>query len=374
MSITRALIDLDRLVGNAGVFREAAPDGMDIMAVVKGDAYGHGAVACSRALVDAGIRWLAVATLEEAATLRENGIDEHILVFAPPLADRLPAYAALNVDITAVSIEVLEAIVAYRPELVERLHVKVDTGMSRLGIQPPDIGRAAAILHSTGYRPRAIWTHLAHSASRPDPRSVDQDRILRTVAADHGLADVPRHILNTGGFVHHKELRRAEDPLARIGIGLYGIALTSAPPADRLQPVMRVLSRVLQVKHVEAGTGVSYDHTWRAPEATRIATIGAGYADGVPRLLSNRGAVGFPGPGTSHPIVGRVCMDMMMVDIGPAPEAATSDIATGDEVVLLGTGGPTAAQVAHWADTISYEICTGLGARVPREYADRAGQ
>lgn len=364
MSNTRAIVDLGRLCANARAFLAACPAGMRLMAVVKADAYGHGAVACARALASHGIDFFAVATIEEAVELREAGIVARILVFAQPFDDQVAAFERFGIDACLTSAEGVERVVSRHPRLASRSHIKIDTGMSRVGLQPEEVGAAAQTYRRSGLTPASVWTHLAHSFDRADPRSLSQFALFRRAVADAGLAGVPTHVLNTGGFVHHPAEREAGDAWARVGIGLYGLEAGNNGGPLGLAPVMQMRSRLLHVKRVAAGTGVSYNHTWRAPADTFIATVGAGYADGIPRLLSSRGFVGVAGRPGRYPVVGRVCMDMIMIDAGPEPGA----LAAGDEVVLFGDGGPAAEEVARWADTIAYEICTGIGRRVERQY------
>jgi len=366
VSVTRAEINTDRLRRNARAFMNAAQGDMRVMAVVKADAYGHGAVDCARVLQDAGVDWFAVATIGEAARLRESGFRAKLLVFAPPLPDQLSAYEQLDLELGVTSIALLEQIAIEQPHLLERTHLKVDTGMSRLGIATVEVAEAAAVIRRSSRTIRAVWTHMAHSSHAADPETVDQVTTFRTVLAEAGLSDVPRHTLATGAFCEHPSLRERGPSWCRIGIGLYGVSTCRTEPCATLEPVMRVMSRVLQVRRIERGAGVSYDHTWRAPRATRIATIGAGYADGIPRNVSGRASIGVPRLGRRCLIVGSVCMDMFMIDLGPGPDAKA--VRAGDDVVLIGDGGPSVLEVAAWADSISYEICTGIGPRVPRVY------
>ncbi len=373
MSNTRALIDLGRLQANAAAFMAASPEGLDLMAVVKANAYGHGATACARALRDVGATAFAVATLAEAEHLRRAQIDEPILVFAPPLPDQLPAFQELSLDVSITNLDLLASISSGFPDLLRRGHIKFDTGMARVGLQPGEVGAMADILRKSGVDPKAFWTHLAFSANRPDHQTREQVAVFRSCLAECGVAAPAVHLLNTGGFLHHPELRCEYEgqSFSRIGIGLYGVAHTENAPDPPLQPVMKVVSRILQVKTVPKGAGVSYGHTWHAPTDRWIATVGAGYADGVPRLLSNRGWVGHEESGDHYPIVGNVCMDMFMIDLGPTDrvrEAPT--IRVGDEVVLVGDGGPDARAVAAWAETIAYEVCTGISPRVERHYVN----
>lgn len=360
---TRAEINLARLRRNAGVFMNAAPKSMDVMAVVKADAYGHGAAACVKALEEVGVRHFAVATLGEAERLRASGFRGRLLVIVPPLEHQLPAYERLDADLNLASLEAVSFLATRYPHLVARSHLKIDTGMTRLGIQPSDVGEAVRLIRDTEFSLRAAWTHLADPVGGA---SSAQAKLFKTTLADSGLGSATTHVLASDGFIETEDKHALTDAWCRIGIGLYGVQKNRTPPADKLEPVMRLTSRIMQVRTVAAGTGVSYGHTWTAPKQTRIATVGAGYADGVPRLLSNRGHVGIAGRPGRYPIVGNVCMDMFMIDVGVLPTGP--NVKVGDKVVLFGDGGPSAHDVAGWAETISYEICSGVGARVERVY------
>ncbi|HYE59202.1 MAG TPA: alanine racemase, partial [Rhodothermales bacterium] len=206
-----------------------------------------------------------------------------------------------------------------------------------------------------------LWSHLATSDAHADA----QAGRLATLA---GLApDVPRHLQNSGGVLYGAG-RLDDATLVRTGIALYG----ADPEGDEahgadagLRPVLALVSRVAQVRTLAAGEAVSYGRTWTAPRETRLATVACGYADGLPRLLSNRGEMTIAGRG--YGIAGRVCMDMTMLDLG-APNGSGAEVREGDEVVVFGVGGVPVEQVARWAETIAYEVLTGVGARVPRVY------
>jgi alanine racemase len=363
MPNTRAEINLDRLRRNARVFMDAAPSSMDVMAVVKANAYGHGAPACVKALEEVGVQYFAVATLGEAERLRASGFRGRLMVFAPPFDEQLPAYERLDADLNLVSLEAVRVVASRYPHLIARAHLKLDTGMTRLGLHPSELGEAEREIRNTGFALRAVWTHLALSS---DETGSDHGAHFRLTLAEAGLAGVARHVLATDGFVDTPGLRHVGDAWCRIGVGLYGVQSNRKPPADVLDPVMRFTTRVLQVRTVSAGTGVSYHHTWRAPGETQIATVGAGYADGLPRLLSNRGYVGIVGQTRRFPIVGNICMDMFMIDIGRGE--GSRPVMVGDKVVMFGDGGPSAEEVAGWAETITYEVCSGIGSRVERIY------
>lgn len=345
------------------------------MGVVKADAYGHGAVPVARALQEEGIRRFAVANLPEALELREAGFEEPIQVFAAPLADYLPAYAAHDLGVTVSSPAVAEAVIRTAQEGESlRVHVKVDTGMGRVGVSPTE---AAAVVErladARGVHLDGLWTHLS-SADEEDlsftHRQLDRfDAVVDAVG--HHAAHV--HVANSAGLLAlPRRTTRYRHPIVRIGLALYGLApRPGMPGTEDLLPVLGLSSLVTHVKTVEPGTPVSYGRTWHADRTTRIATVGAGYADGYPRLVSNRAVVGING--RRYPVVGAVCMDMFMVDLGPpASTSVGSPVEAGTEVVLFGAGGPSTDEVAAWAETITYEICTGVGPRVPRQYLPEA--
>ncbi len=359
-----AHVDLGALRHNLGVLRRRAA-GLDLMAVVKANAYGHGAVPVTRFLASEGVARFAVATLNEAVELREAGILEPILVFAAPLPEHLPLYARHDIEVTVSSPEVARAIANGTVAL--RAHVKVDTGMGRIGLDPADVVETVRLLErAPGVRIVGFWTHFATADEPDDSFARAQWTRFRTVLKELGGPPAPVHAANSGGVLGHPV---ALDPGlvagVRLGISLYGLydPPESAAP-DALRPVMSLVSRLTQIKTVRAGTPISYGATWRAPRETRIGTVSAGYADGYRRSFSNRAEVGVAG--SRCPVAGRVCMDMIMVDLGPEGDGPSAR--KGDEVVLFGDGGPSPFEMARWADTITYEIVCGITSRVTRRY------
>lgn len=335
------------------------------MAVVKADAYGHGAVPVARALVGEGVEWLAVATVPEAERLRQAGIRERILVLAAPLPEFLPAYERLGLDAVVSSPEVAEAVMARAAPVP--VHVKVDTGMHRMGLAPETAAATVRRLQAGGVEVVALWTHFS-MADAPDPTfTFLQVRQFDGVVRQLG-SDAPPLVHLANGPAHVRLPPVATRPaLHRLGGVLYGLRTGVLPEVDAtdLRPAMRLVARVVHLHTVPAGASVSYGQTWTAERPTRVATLGVGYADGLPRALSNRGHVGLGGG--LAPIVGRICMDMTMVDVDGL------DVAVGDEAVVFGLGGPTAEAAAEAAGTIVYELTAGLTARVPRAYpADAA--
>ncbi|MDX1530691.1 MAG: alanine racemase, partial [Rhodothermales bacterium] len=302
----RAEVHLDALRHNVRLLREQAGEA-DVVGVVKSNAYGHGVEHVVPVLREEGVRRFAVANVPEGARLRALGVTEPVLVFAAPLPDYLPAYAEHDLECTVSSRAVAEAVAALGPPL--RVHVKVDTGMHRIGIAPEEASDVLALLRGAGVEVAGLWTHFA-TADSPDPGFAEEqvrrfDRMLAEVDAD----GVAVHLANSGALFLLPEAVRGR-ALVRVGGLLYGLPSSEhlAGAAD-VRPVMRLATRVVHLQDVQAGETVSYGRTWRAERPTRIATLAAGYGDGLPRQLSNRGEVDISG--RRYPIAGRVCMDLL---------------------------------------------------------------
>jgi alanine racemase len=371
------VIDLDALRANLRTIAErVAP--AHVMAVVKADAYGHGAVPVARAALDAGATWLGTADLDEALALRQAGIDSPVLAWLHDPDAAFEVAIAHDIDLGVSSAEQLQAIAACAeraassatPNAAPRpanVHLKIDSGLSRNGVAPadwPGVVALAAELEAVGtIRVRGVFSHLANTSPESDTAQLVMfDEAVRT-AADAGLAPELRHIASTAAALSTPDARY---DLVRIGIGAYGVTPydDGTTPADLgLRPVMTLRARVAAVRRVEPGAGVSYGHAWRAERATTLALIPLGYADGVPRHASGRARVWLAG--ARRPVVGRIAMDQFLVDVGD------DHVAVGDEVVLFGdpaTGAPTADDWAEAADTIGYEIVTRIGPRVRRTH------
>lgn len=360
---TRAEVNLGALLHNLDVFRRAAPSA-DVMAVVKANAYGHGSPQIASALFDAGITSFAVATVPEGIRLRKAGVEGRILVLAAPLPEYLAAYPEHDLDVTVSSAEVADWILS-PGEGPFRAHVKIDTGMGRIGLASGEVERVVlALERSESVKVDGLWTHLA-TADDDDPSfSVHQIERFREIVSPLEGAARRIHVANSSAALRIPDSTTFPRALMRIGIGLYGYSALDGLAEDAgLRPVLRLTSRITHLKWVNAGTSISYGRRWTAVKRTRIATIGAGYADGYPRMLSNRGEVSIGDE--RFPITGTVCMDMFMADVG-----TDAEVAVGDEVVLIGPESPDAFEVSKWAQTIPYEILTGIGARVPRLYIE----
>jgi alanine racemase len=365
-----AEVDLDAVRANVRTLAElAAPAAL--MAVVKADGYGHGALPVARVALDAGATWLGVALVEEGAELRAAGIDAPILVLSEPPPAAAPAVVALGltpVAYTPVGIEALAKAIA-QADGAERLpvHLKVDTGMHRVGC---DVADARALAESIATRDElrleGVLTHLAVADELDNPYTAEQldsfDGVLDALR-NSGVAFDLVHAANSAGLLAFGD--RARFDLVRCGIAVYGV-----PPAPalaeraRLRPAMALKARVSHVKTLPAGARLSYGLRYTMPRDGTVATVPVGYADGVPRALSDGGGEVVV-RGRRHPIAGTVTMDQLMVNVGDAP------VEVGEEVVLIGRDGEAEVSADEWAErlgTINYEIVCSIGRRVPRSY------
>ncbi len=369
MRPTRAEIDLSAVAANVALACRLAGPQAQVMAVVKAEAYGHGAVPVARAALDAGATWLGVATPEEAVPLRATGITSRILVLGPIAPEQAELVAAQDLD-QCVSdpsqAEVLDR-AARAHGRVLALHLKVDTGMGRVGLPPREARQAGEKIRSlTCVRLVGLMTHFAE-AEAEDP-AFAREQLARFAEAARSLAAAGfprpiRHAANSAGLLFLPEARL---DLVRPGIMLYGCHPRGRrrPPEPLLQPALRFRTGITQIHDVARGESVSYGRTFVAQHHLRVATLPVGYADGCGRLLSNCGYVLVRGRRVS--IVGRVCMDMTMIDVTGVPDARV-----GDEVVLIGrqdTEEISADEVAEIQGTISYEVLCRIGPRVPRVY------
>ncbi|MBW3536511.1 MAG: alanine racemase [Actinobacteria bacterium] len=358
-------VDLQAIRANAAALA-AWSEPAQLCAVVKADGYGHGAEAVAAAALEGGASWLAVALVEEGLALREAGISAEILVLADAPRAAVPDAIAAGLSLTVSSSAGVDAIAEAGVRDVP-LHLKVDTGMHRMGCDPSDAPRLAKAAVSAGLRLEAVWTHLAVA---DDPAQVEVtnaqiDRLEEVLTAlrGDGLSPVMVHLANSAGAIHHPPARR---DLVRCGISLYGYAPSAeegVPAGLTLEPALSLKAEVTAVREVAAGDGVSYGWVRRHPGPTRVATIPLGYADGVPRSLGETGGEVLI-RGTRRPLAGRVTMDQLMV-------ACDDEVDVGDEVVLIGRQGDERITADDWgtlAGTISYEILSRLGPRVPRRY------
>lgn len=366
----QARIDLAALRSNVAELCARAGSAQ-VLAVVKADAYGHGLLPCARAAVEGGATWLGTALLDEALALRAAGVTAPRLLSwlldpADPFADAVRA----DVDLSVSAPWAVDAIAAAATEVGRpaRLHLKVDSGLGRGGSQPAawgDLVAASLKAAATGaVEVVGVWSHLAHADDPHHPTVDRQIEVFRTAVHDAEAAGVRpevRHLANSAATLTRPD---THFDLVRPGLAVYGLSPTpdlADPPALGLRPVMTLTARVALAKRVPAGHGVSYLHMYVTDRETTLALIPVGYADGIPRAATNVGPLLVAG--ARRRIAGTVCMDQLVVDVGDDP------VAEGDEVVLFGPGDggePTAQDWAQACATISYEIVTRVGPRVPR--------
>lgn len=363
-----AVVDLAAIDHNVRALRACAPSAV-LCAVVKGDGYGHGAVAVARAALGAGAHWLGVACAAEGAQLRLAGVDAPVLVLAEPPPADLSAVVEHDLRAVVYTAATLEALgeLARARRARARVHLKVDTGMHRAGCRPEDAVHLATV--AAGHPALELEGVMTHLATADEPGSAEVgaqlsrfDAVLGRLAAS-GLRPPVAHAANSAGVLAHPA---SHLDLVRPGIAVYGLGpLTSLAGGGRLRPALSLHARVSRVQRVPAGDGVSYGLRWQAPADTVVATVSIGYADGVRRALGLRGADVLVG-GRRRPMVGVVTMDQLMVDCGPG-----AHVAVGDTVTLIGDQGGEHVGAGEWAahlDTIDYEVVAAVGPRVPRRY------
>ena len=369
-----AEVDLCALAGNYKAVQRHAGPNVRIMAMVKADAYGHGAIPVSRKLIENGVASLGVATVEEGLELRESGIDVPVIVMGGLMGMGAPASGVMiSAGLTPVihSADVVKPLDIVAKSLGKRVgvHLKIDTGMTRLGIRPESLNSVLSSLkESQSLFIEGVMTHFA-SADDPEYTAFQMDKFMSAKkAVESAIGPVPEwHTSNSQAIIRRVglEFGGAKQVWARPGIILYGgMERKDSSPVGGIKPVMSLMSKLMLIKSVPAETKVSYGGTFTTKRRSRLGLIPLGYADGYPRSLSDKAYV--LAGGKRAPVVGRVTMDMIIVDVTDIPEASV-----GDEVALIGAQGAeeiTACDLAAWSNTISYEIFTRISARVPRVY------
>lgn len=336
------------------------------MGVVKADAYGHGGIEASRALESKGVSKLAVATLSEAVSLRNSGIKADLIVFAPPSPENIKYYADFDLQAVVESEQALWAVQQAKAQV--SCHVKVDTGMGRLGQTPEaSVEIIRAVEKGTRSKLASVWTHFASAdEAAPHYTQLQFDRFMTLISALGGPPAPLHSAASAAAFTFPPSIDPSVMSMARIGIALYGLLDLPSGPLIDLQPVMEFKTKVGAVKTVPQGSPISYGGRWVAPSSRRIATVSAGYADGVSRQLSSGGRVGIGE--TTYPVVGTVCMDMFMVDLGN-PSEVNSEVVVGDDVTIFGKNSPTCFEVAKQCSSITYVQVCRVSNRVPRIYS-----
>lgn len=357
-ALAEAVVDLSAIRDNVRTFRRRVPQ--EVLAVVKANGFGHGAVPVARAALDAGATWLGVAHAGEALELRAAGLTVPILTWLYD-ASELMLLSDAGVDVSVSTVAELQQVVSAVPFV----QLKLDTGLHRSGSAPDqwiELTRMAAHYEALGaVTVRGIWSHLSHGDSADAVQSERQLQFLRTgvsLARRAGLRPSVVHLANSAGAI---TLDAPDTDLIRIGAGLYGIDDLGIG----LRPAMRLTSKLTQVRRIRAGEGVSYRHDFVADRDTTVALVPIGYADGIPRAAAGRASVLCRG--VRMPVIGRIAMDQFVVDAGDL------GVEPGEPVTIFGAGTngePTAREWADWSGTIEHELYCGIGNRVPRRYEE----
>jgi alanine racemase len=364
MRPTWAEIDIAAFERNVAVVAGMLPQGSRLIAVLKADAYGHGAVELARCCRPELVAMIATSLLEEALELRHAGIGLPLFVLGPIKAAQIEEAADNDIAIGVVGPEELAAVCAFARSREVTIHLKLDSGMGRMGVVESDLPRVIEMIRATPrLRIAGLYTHFADADDPEDPHTDAQIATFQRsvgILREHGIDPPLHHLANSAAT-----MRRLVTPgdWVRVGLSLFGgEPLVGAE--SKLEPVMRWRTEIARLKELPAGKTVGYGSTFRTTRLSRIATLPVGYADGYNRLLSNRGEVLVRG--RRAPVIGRVSMDLVTIDV-----TDIADASAGDEVVLLGSqGGETvsAEEIAERIGTISYEVFCAVSARVPRVY------
>lgn len=367
MRPTYAEIDLSAIAYNIRAIKKRVHPAQ-IMAVVKADGYGHGAVPVARVALENGATWLGVALVEEGIELRNAGFLEPILVFSGAIVDQLSYFFKYNLDITVYTAEIANSLsqLAIQFQKPIRVHVKIDTGMGRVGVAWEDaVNFIKYLAQLEGIQLQGIYSHFATSDERDKAYAkLQHERFItiNEILAQQNIRFPIRHIANSGAIL---DMPDTYLDLVRPGVMMYGYYPSSETTESiTIRPAMTLKSQVIYVKQVPENFSVSYGRKYVTTKPTRIATIPAGYADGYNRLLTNKAKITIRGK--KFPLVGRVCMDLIMADIG-----MEDNIEIGDEVILFGKqeqNAFTVTEICQLLDTIPYEVTCWISKRVPRIY------
>jgi alanine racemase len=363
---THAVIDLDAYARNLATLRSLAPAGTALMPVIKADGYGHGAAMCGHAAVAAGAEMLGVARITEALYLRQQGIATPILVLGPPAEEAIDEALANDITLAIGTERSLLAVesAAQRRAVPATIHLKIDTGMRRYGFLPDEAPQVAErVASNRALRLEGIFTHFTSADDADDSVTPRQIALFEGVTSEidrRGIDVRYRHMANSAGILRG---HFGSSNMVRSGIATYGLSPSPEVPVDeRFEPILSLHSVVARRLRVQPGDGVSYNRTFQATVLTEAADIPIGYADGLPRNVSNVGW--FIVHGERCPILGRVCMDQAIIQV---PE----QVREGDAVLILGSGDQgemTFNDAGRLAGTNNYEVATRLMARVPRVY------
>ncbi|HEY6951558.1 MAG TPA: alanine racemase, partial [Bacteroidota bacterium] len=364
---SRAEVDLSAIAYNLDGIRKKVGPSTKILAVVKANAYGHGDIAVSRHIEKKYADYFGVAIVEEGVSLRTGGISRPILVFTPPVRNQIELYFDFGLEATVSSLDdalVLERVARKRKKTIG-VHLKIDTGMNRIGLKNKELESFLTSVASLGrLEIKGALTHFATADDKDKAftrKQFEQFQTALNTLRRHGIDPDLVHCANSSAIL---DLPQTYCSMVRPGLSMYGYyPARQSVKSISLRPAMSLKSRVALVKSIDAGESVSYGRRFVASKRTRIATLPVGYADGYSRLLTGKSTVLMHG--RRHPVVGTICMDMMMVDVGD------SDIAVGDEATLMGKEDGqeiTCWDLAERMGTIPYEVLCGISARVPRIY------
>lgn len=355
-----AEISLDSIESNFKKVKKLVGENVEVLAVVKADAYGHGAVSVSNRLLKCGANMLGVATVEEALELRENGITSKIVLLGGIQLEE--AETVIKYDLTPScflkqTFDQLSSLSRKNGKKVD-CHLKIDTGMTRLGVQFDKVEELLSSIDLDSINIEGVFTHLACANERNDEFTKMQIDRFSSVLETLKKLDINCRYVHCSNSAAVQVYPEAHFNLVRPGIMIYGSG--SVKIVD-LKDVMKLKTKIIQIKEVEPGTSVSYEGTFLTDRRSTIAVLPIGYADGYSRKLSNKAKVSINGK--LAPVVGRVCMDLTMVDI-----TDIKNVKVGDEVILFGDDLVSVEDISNWADTITYEIMTLIGKRIPRIY------
>jgi alanine racemase len=371
---TRIEVDLDAIAANTRLLKQACTPQTSLMAVVKANAYGHGAVHVARTALSHGAKWLGVARMAEAVQLKNAGIDAPVLVFGDTLPDRAVAATGHGIRISLTGPDAARAVnaAAGAARTFVTAHIKIDTGMGRLGLCPglnmdQTLADIRSMMQMDHLKVEGIYTHFAN-ADAVDKTHAKQQLALFTELLDRLDAEnrLPQ-IIHAANSAATLTLPQSHFTLVRPGIALYGLCPGPGVDSSTLTPAMSIISKITQIKPVPKGFAVSYGSTHVTDRPTVIATVPVGYADGYPRCLSDTAPMLVKGHRAK--VTGRVCMDFTMIDVGHIP-----DVSPKDEVVVMGTQGNStisADELADLSNTINYEITAGMTGRLPVCYRQK---
>ena len=361
-------VDLAAYAHNLSVVRSYLPEECKILAIVKANAYGLGIEPIARCAVEQGAAMLGVSTVEEGATLREAGIDAPILVLVQPSVDALSEAIRLNLRVTIGDTVAGERLgeIARKQKKVAVVHCEIDTGMGRQGFMPERaLEELVSLTRISNIDLEGVLTHFPTAEIPNDSFTTEQIRSFRQLLKDLDKAGIPyemEHAANSAGIVNYPT---SHFTMVRPGIMTYGVWPSNQPPENvHLQSVVRWTSRIVAVRQVPGGANIGYGHTYKAPCPRKTALIPVGYADGYNIKLSNRGMVLVRG--IRCPVTGMVSMDQIAIDV-----SNVNGVTEGDEVTLLGAAGDSEITIndfAEWAESIPYQVLTGIGSRVRRAY------